>query len=412
MSILRPFRGVLPAEDLAPSIAALPYDVYSSAEARQIVAKNPRSFLKIDRAETQFPEGTAPYSDQVYEKARDTLYQMIAEGSFIQDEAPCYYIYALTMGGRTQTGIVGCASVDDYENGVILRHENTLAEKERDRFRHIDTCSAQTGPIFLAYRPHKKVREILDGVKSTYAPLADFTSSDGIRHQVWRVGSPEHIENISQLFAEISHLYIADGHHRAASAVKVGLKRRAENPGFSGTEEYNFFLSVLFSADELKIYDYNRVVTDMNGYTFDGFLDKIKDGFEITERGTSPCSPSRKGELGLYCGGKWYLLRAGSRLFPGTPVGDLDVSVLQDNILAPVFGITDPKTDPRIRFIGGIRGLEKLQKCADSHRGAAFAMYPTSMDELLAVADAGMLMPPKSTWFEPKLRSGLFIHLF
>lgn len=411
MSIIHPFRGVLPAADLASSIAALPYDVYDSAEARQITDRNPLSFLKIDRAETQFPEGTDPYSDQVYEKARDTLYQMIADGSFIQDETPCYYIYALTMEGRTQTGIVGCASIDDYENSVILRHENTLEEKELDRFRHIDTCSAQTGPIFLAYRADKRLQEILSEIMETETPLFDFTGDDGIRHQVWRIGSPDYIEKISQIFAEIPHLYIADGHHRAASAVKVGLKRRAEDPGFSGREEYNFFLSVLFASDDLKIYDYNRVVIDMNGYTFDEFLDKIKDGFEITEK-DSPCRPQRKGEIGLYGGGKWYLLRADSRLYPGTPVGDLDVSVLQENILAPVFGITNPKNDPRIRFVGGIRGLKELEREADCAGGAAFAMYPTSMDELLAVADAGMLMPPKSTWFEPKLRSGLFIHLF
>ena len=411
MSIIRPFRGVLPAEDLAPSIAALPYDVYSSAEARQITGRNPLSFLKIDRAETQFPEGTDLYSEQVYEKARDTLYGMIADGSFIQDKTPCYYIYALTMDGRTQTGIVGCASIDDYENGVILRHENTLEEKERDRFRHIDTCSAQTGPIFLAYRSNKELQNILIEIKRMESPLFDFTAEDGIRHRVWRIGRPDYIENISQIFAEIPHIYIADGHHRAASAVKVGLKRRTEDPGFSGNEEYNFFLSVLFASDELKIYDYNRVVIDMNGYTFDGFLDKIRSGFEITEK-EGPYRPQRKGEFGLYGDGKWYRLRADARVYPGTPVGDLDVSVLQENILAPVFGITNPKSDPRIRFVGGIRGLKELEREADRTGGAAFAMYPTSMDELLSVADAGMLMPPKSTWFEPKLRSGLFIHLF
>ena len=411
MSIIRPFRGVLPAEDLAPSIAALPYDVYSSAEARQITDRNPLSFLKIDRAETQFPEGTDLYSEQVYEKARDTLYGMIADGSFIQDKTPCYYIYALTMDGRTQTGIVGCASIDDYENGVILRHENTLEEKERDRFRHIDTCSAQTGPIFLAYRSNKELQNILIEIKRMESPLFDFTAEDGIRHRVWRIGRPDYIENISQIFAEIPHLYIADGHHRAASAVKVGLKRRTADPGFSGDEEYNFFLSVLFASDELKIYDYNRVVIDMNGYTFDGFLDKIRSGFEITEK-EGPYRPQRKGEFGLYGDGKWYRLRADARVYPGTPVGDLDVSVLQENILAPVFGITNPKSDPRIRFVGGIRGLKELEREADRTGGAAFAMYPTSMDELLSVADAGMLMPPKSTWFEPKLRSGLFIHLF
>ncbi len=411
MSIIRPFKGIRPAEEFAASIAALPYDVYSSSEARKIVQDNPMSFLRIDRAETLLPEGTDPYSPQVYETARRTLDEMIADGSFIQDVRDCYYIYALTMEGRTQTGLVGCASIDDYINGVILRHENTLAAKEEDRIRHVDACSAQTGPIFLAYRPCPELKSILDSVRQG-RPLYDFTSDDGIRHQVWKIDSREYIDNISHLFGRIPHLYIADGHHRAASAVKVGLKRRAEDPGFTGNEEYNFFLSVLFSSDELRIYDYNRVVVDRNGCTFPEFFDKIKDGFQSEPVPDGPCRPVRKGEFGLYMDGNWYRLNAAPGLFTGDPVNDLDVSVLQDHILGPVFGIRDPKTDPRIRFIGGIRGLNALEQAAGESNGAAFSMYPTSMDELLAVADAGRLMPPKSTWFEPKLRSGLFIHRF
>lgn len=411
MSIIHPFRAIRPSCGLASSIAALPYDVYDSDEARSVVQKNPLSFLKIDRAETQLPEGTDMYSPEVYETARKTLDQMIQEGSFIQDETPCYYVYALTMEGRTQTGLVCCASVDDYLNGTILKHENTLAAKEEDRIRHVDACSAQTGPIFLSYRPDETVRHITDTAKDS-APLYDFVSDDRIRHQVWRIDIPETIDNISQLFEKIPHLYIADGHHRAASAVKAALKRRAEDPDFSGTEEYNYFLSVLFPSDELKIYDYNRVVTDKNGYTFDTFLDKIRDGFEITQIGSAPYHPKAKGEIGLYCDKTWYRMKARPVLFSDDPVKSLDVSILQDNVLDPVFGIQDPKTDPRIRFIGGIRGLSALEQAADSSGGIAFAMYPTSMEELLRVADAGMLMPPKSTWFEPKLRSGLFIHRF
>lgn len=411
MSILRPFRAVRPAEDLASSIAALPYDVYTSEEARRAVGEAPLSFLRIDRAETQFPEGTDIYSDQVYEKARDILNEMISDGSFIQEDSPCYYIYSLTMDGRTQSGVVGCASVDDYLNGVILKHEKTLEEKELDRIRHVDTCSAQTGPIFLAYRADKKLGEIIKNVRLT-PEVYDFTSDDGIRHEVWRIDKMSTIVDISKIFEAIPHLYIADGHHRAASAVKVGLKRRAEDLHFSGTEEYNYFLSVLFPADELAIYDYNRVVTDMNGYTFEQFLDTIKSRFDVALAGVEAVRPQKKGEFGMYADGNWYRVNAKADLFSGDPVKDLDVSVLQDHILSPVLGISDPRTDSRIRFIGGIRGLDALKDAADQTGGIAFAMYPTSMTELMGVADAGLLMPPKSTWFEPKLRSGLFIHRF
>lgn len=411
MSTIRPFRAVRPKAELAASIAALPYDVYSTAEAREVIAEEPLSFLRIDRPETQFPENTDPYSDIVYKKAREILDGMIADGSFIQDENPCFYIYALTMDGRTQNGIVGCASVDDYLNHVILRHENTLEEKETDRIRHVSACSAQTGPIFLTYRPRTELKKIIASVKRSPC-LYDFTASDQVRHQVWRIDQKSEIENISHIFSDISRLYIADGHHRAASAVKAGLQKRAENPDFSGDEEYNYFLSVLFPSDELRIYDYNRVVIDRNGCTFDAFLDKIKDGFKIREVGTEAYRPAHKGEFGLYFRKNWYQLTVSPKLISDDPVKGLDVSILQDHILAPVFGINDPKTDPRIRFIGGIRGLGALEETADASDGMAFSMYPTSMDELLSVADAGMLMPPKSTWFEPKLRSGLFIHRF
>ena len=411
MTTFRPFRAVRPAEDLASSIAALPYDVYSSEEAREAVAANPLSFLKIDRAETQFPEGTDMYSQAVYDRARDTLNEMLADGSFIQEEIACYYLYALTMNGHTQTGIVGCASVDDYQNGIILKHENTLEAKEQDRIRHVETCSAHTGPIFLACRPVSELKLLANQVRRE-TPLYDFTSEDGIRHQVWRIDRPEYIENISHLFTDIPHLYIADGHHRAAPAVKAGLRKRAADPDFSGTEEYNYFLSVVFPSDELNIYDYNRIVTDKNNYTTGQLLDMIKDGFEITRIGSSACRPEHRGEFGMYLDHCWYRLTAKSSLRSDDPVKGLDVSILQDNILSPILGITDPKNDPRIRFSGGIRGLKALEEGADSCGGIAFAMFPTSMDELMAVADAGLLMPPKSTWFEPKLRSGLFIHRF
>lgn len=412
MASIRPFQSVRPAKELASSIAALPYDVYNRKEAKDIVEKNPLSFLKIDRAETQFPSDTDMYSQPVYDKARDTLNEMIDNGSFVKDESPGYYIYALTMNGHTQTGLVGCASIDDYMENRIKKHENTREDKELDRTRHIDTLSAQTGPIFLAYHENVELNQILNAVKKT-DPLYDFTSEDSVRHQVWKISSSENISKITHIFEEIDNIYIADGHHRAASAVKTGLKRREEHPDYSGNEEFNYFLSVLFPAEELHIYDYNRVVADLNGYTFDELLNMIGSGFEITDMGQEVCRPSCKGEIGLYGNGHWYRLQANPSLFSEDPVNSLDVSILQNVVLGPLLGIQNPKTDTRIQFVGGIRGLEALADIVNSRGGgAAFAMYPTSMEELLLVADAGRLMPPKSTWFEPKLRSGFFIHQF
>lgn len=430
MPVIRPFRSVRPAEEKAASIAALPYDVYNRKEAKAAVQKNPLSFLKIDRAETQFPDDTDMYSPQVYERARDTLQEMIADGSFIEDEKPCWYLYALTFEGRTQTGIVGCASIDDYLDGTIRRHEDTKKEKEADRIRHVDTLSAQTGPVFLAYRPHAELKQITETAKKA-APLYDFTADDGVRHQVWKLSL--NLTEIAESFQEIGHIYIADGHHRAVSAVKVGLKRRQEYPDYDGTEEFNYFLCVLFPADELKIYDYNRVVTGWNGHSFEELMERIGKHFDIAELPEQE-HPRQKGCISMYIRGRWYQLTAHAGLYSnvcpdetlpshadtehGAPLGydpadNLDVSILQNKILAPLFGIQDPRTDPRITFVGGIRGLEELVRLADEGpETAAFAMYPTSMDELLTVADSGQLMPPKSTWFEPKLRSGLFIHMF
>lgn len=412
MTVIRPFQGVRPAKELASSIAALPYDVYNREEARDVVKKNPLSFLKIDRAETQFPDDADMYSQAVYDRARDTLDSMTADGSFIQDETKCYYIYALTMDGHTQTGLVGCASIDDYLENRIKKHENTREDKELDRTRHVDTLSAQTGPIFLAYHAVPGLNQILDAVKMT-SPLYDFTSDDMVRHQVWKIESRDNIEQIAHIFEGIDHIYIADGHHRAASAVKAGLKRREEHPGYTGDEEFNYFLSVLFPAEELHIYDYNRIVSDLNGYTFDAFLDMVRSGFEVSEPESEIIRPYGKGEISLYGNGSWYSLKANPFLLSEDPVNGLDVSILQNVVLGPLLGIRDPKTDSRIRFVGGIRGLGALAEAVDNAGdGAAFAMYPTSMEELLRVADAGKLMPPKSTWFEPKLRSGLLIHRF
>lgn len=428
MPIVRPFRSVRPAADKVSAIAALPYDVYDRREAKKAVEGNPLSFLRIDRAETQFSDETDMYSREVYERAKQTLEEMREKGFFIMDEEACYYLYALTYDGHTQTGIVGCASIDDYLNGAIRRHENTKEEKEQDRIRHVDTLNAQTGPIFLTYREQPRLKQIIGMVKEAEA-LYDFISEDDIRHQVWKIsGDQKLIEEIEEIFSNMGSVYIADGHHRAASAVKVGLKRRREYPDYDGTEEFNYFLSVLFPAEELRILDYNRVVTGLNGHTFEELMKKIGEKFHITER-TSAFHPACKGEIAMYGLGTWYLLTVREGLYTGDPVDDLDVSILQNHILEPLLGIRDPKVDLRLRFVGGIRGLEELVRlvdegnpaAADWHGGrdrkgtdtirVAFAMYPTSMEELLAVADSGKLMPPKSTWFEPKLRSGLFIHI-
>ncbi len=406
MTMIRPFCGIHPAPSLAAAIAALPYDVYHRAEATEIVQKNPYSFLKIDRAETQFPPDTDMYSEEVYCRARDTFHAMLSDGSFVQDDTQCFYLYALTMENRTQTGIVGCASIDDYLNSTIRKHENTRAEKELDRIRHIDTLSAQTGPIFLAYRHNPELHQIIRQYKCTH-PLFDFVSEDGIRHQIWKIADKNICGKISAIFETIHSVYIADGHHRAASAVKVGLKRRKEHPDYTGSESFNYFLSVLFPADELKIYDYNRIVEDRNGYSTNELLAALQKDFHITE---NKCAVS-KGSFSMYCDGIWYQLTAKQHLYTSDPVNDLDVSILQNAILQPLLGIEDPKTDSRIQFVGGIYGLKKLIQLVDEKpERLAFAMHPTSMDELFTVADANRLMPPKSTWFEPKLRSGLFIH--
>ena len=350
------------------------------------------------------------YSEQVYKKAHDMLMEAIDDGTFITDKDKAYYVYELTMDGRTQTGIVACASIDDYLNNVIKKHENTRADKELDRINHVDTCSAQTGPIFLAYRANAVISAEVAKAKQK-KPVYSFTAVDGIRHQVWKISSKESVETIENAFAGINQIYIADGHHRAASAVKVGLHRREVNPGYTGNEEFNYFLSVLFPDEELMIMPYNRVVKDLNGLSEEEFMAKIKDKFTVSESSTQ-VAPSKKGEFVMYLGKKWYTLTAKEEILSSDPVAGLDVAVLQNNVLEPLLGIHDPKTDKRIDFVGGIRGLGELERRCSEDCVLAFSMYATSIGELFAVADAGLLMPPKSTWFEPKLRSGLFIHRF
>lgn len=409
MAVVRPFCCVRPNTEVVSRVAALPYDVYNREEAKAEVAKEPLSFLKIDRAETNFDDSVSTYDERVYKKAKELLQGMIEDGTLIEDGDQAYYAYELIMDGRSQTGLVACASVDDYMNQVIKKHENTREDKEIDRITHVDTCSAQTGPIFLAYRSEQVINDIVKKVQKS-TPLYDFTAPDGVTHRVWKIGDKEDVTAIGGAFADINQIYIADGHHRAASAVKVGLKRRKENPGYTGEEEFNYFLSVLFPHDQLMIMDYNRTVKDLNGLEFTEFMDKVGEKFDIVKE-SKPVAPDKKGTYGMYVEGNWYRLTAKPELTEGKDaVGVLDVSVLQDNLLGPILGIGDPRTDKRIDFVGGIRGLSELERRANTDMYLSFSLYPTSITELFDVADNNMLMPPKSTWFEPKLRSGIFIH--
>ncbi len=409
MSVIRPFRAYRPAKGLEDRIAALPYDVYNRAEAKAEVEKEPISFLRIDRAETQFPDTVDTYAEEVYQRAHDTLWDMVDKGQFVQDAKDSYYLYELVMDGRSQVGIVACASIDDYANGIIKKHENTRAEKEADRIHHVDSCNAQTGPIFLAYRANEVINDVVANVMKE-TPVNDFVSPDGIIHRVWVIDEASDVDKIQSAFAAIDEIYIADGHHRAASAVKVGFKRRQENPGYTGDEEFNYFLSVLFPDEQLKILDYNRGVKDLNGMSSEEFLAKVSGIFDVNPIAAEQASPSKKAHFGMYLDGKWYDLAVKEADINDDPVEGLDVSLLQKLLLTPVLGIEDPKTDPRIDFVGGIRGMKELEKRVSEDCAVAFSMYPTSIGELFSVADAGLLMPPKSTWFEPKLRSGLFIH--
>ena len=404
MADIRPFKAIRPCVELADKIAALPYDVYNRAEAVEVVKANPLSFLKIDRAETNFDDSVSTYAPEVYAKAKELIEAMIAEGQFVEDTDSCYYIYRLTMNGRAQSGIVACSSIDDYCNNVIMKHENTREEKEVDRITHISTTNCQTGPIFLAFRDVTSINAVM-AQEQAKEPLYCFTSEDGIEHCVWKISDEENNANLQAAFAMMDKIYIADGHHRCASAVKVGLQRRKEGV----VQESDYFLSVLFPESELKILDYNRVLKDLNGKTVKEILSEIEEHFTV-EEADSAVSPAKKGEFGMILDDKWYKLTIKEEYTSKDAVEGLDVSLLQDYVLDPIFGIKNPKTDNRIDFVGGIRGLTELERRNKVDCSAAFSMYPTSIGELFAVADEGKLMPPKSTWFEPKLRSGLFIH--
>ena len=394
MAVVKPFICIRPNQEVASQVAALPYDVYNRKEAKEAVAGKPLSFLNIDRPETQYGEDFDMYSDKAYETARDMLQAEIQDGTFIRDENKSYFLYELTMDGRVQTGIVACCSIEDYKNNIVKKHENTRAEKEKDRIRHIETVGAQTGPIFIAYRFNQELADIIAEVKKEEC-LYDFTGEDKVRHHVWKI-DPSYNDRIEGIFAGIDSVYIADGHHRAASACKVG-----------GTD---CFLAVLFADSDLKIMAYNRAVKDLNGLSEEEFMAKLGEIYDIAPADAA-VTPGKKGEAGFYLPGRWFTLTLKPEYASADPVKGLDVSLLQDYILDAVLDIKDPRTSDRISFIGGIRGNAELEKLVDKEGyAAAFSMYPTAMSELLSVADAGLLMPPKSTWFEPKLRSGIFIH--
>ena len=404
MALVKPFAAIMPKLGMEERIAALPYDVYNREEAVEVVRNNPDSFLRIDRAETNFGPETDTYADCVYDKAKELINTWIEEGKLVKQDKPMFYIYQEIMNGRPQTGIVGCASVADYENNIIKKHENTLAAKEADRIRHIDTTNMQTGPIFLAFRSNKEIDAFL-AQKTSEKPYYDFISEDGITHKVWLVDDDGEIESVEGYFAAMNAIYIADGHHRCASACKVSAKRHIEGK----VQESDFFMSVLFPENQLKIMDYNRVVKDLNGYDVATFLEELETYCHIGGSDI-PVKPAKKGQVGMYLDGQWFSLEFKTEYLSDDPVEGLDVSILQKYVLDGMLDIKDPKNDKRIDFVGGIRGLEELERRVNSDCRVAFAMYPTDINELFDVADASRLMPPKSTWFEPKLRSGLFLH--
>ena len=412
MAVFKSFRAIRPTADFSAKVAALPYDVMNSDEAREAVKGNPYSFLHVDKAEIDLDKSTDIYDEKVYLKAKENLDSLVDKGICKEDEKPCFYIYRQIMNGRSQTGIVGCASIDDYINNIIKKHEFTRADKEADRIRHVDYCDANTGPIFLTYRKNESISAIVNAYKESNAPVYDFVTDDGITNTVWVIDDKEINGRICEEFGKIDYLYIADGHHRCASAVKVGQKRREANPGYTGSEEFNFFLAVAFPEDELEIMDYNRVMKDLGGYSEEEFIAKLSEKFTVeTYSGQGQYRPTEKHTFGMYLGKKWYKITAKEGTFDeNDPVERLDVSILQNNCITPIFGIEDPRTDKRIDFVGGIRGLGELEKRCEEDMVIAFSMYPTSLEDLMAIADAGEVMPPKSTWFEPKLLSGLFIH--
>ncbi|WP_459129044.1 DUF1015 domain-containing protein [Guggenheimella bovis] len=411
MAIVRPFKAIRPNKQDASKVASLPYDVMNREEAKEMAKGNPKSYLHIVRSEIDLPDSVGDYEPEVYQKAKENLHAFVQNGTMAQDKEPLFYIYRMIMKGRVQTGLVATTSIDEYLSNDIKKHEFTREEKEQDRIRHFDVTDANTEPIFLAYRHNDKIETLMNDFIKFHDPDYDFTTEDGITHIFWAITDRETNEQIEQEFKQIPALYIADGHHRSASSAKVGMKRREENPNYKGDEEFNFFMSVLFSDKDLFIMDYNRVLKDLNGLSEAEFMERVKEKFIVTDAPEAPFKPSKKHHFGMFMDGKWYELEAKKEIIKNDPIGSLDVSILQENLLNPILGIGDPRTDKRIDFVGGIRGLNELERRATTDMKVAFSMYPTTMEDLLSIADNNLIMPPKSTWFEPKLRSGLFVHL-
>lgn len=412
MAKIKAFKGIRPASDKIKKVASPPYDVLNSAEARELAKGNPDSFLHVVKPEIDLPEDIDVYNNAVYKKGKENLDNLIKNKVLIQDDKPSFYLYRLVMGNIDQIGIVAGASISDYKNGVIKKHEFTRAKKEADRVKHVETLNANTGPVFLTYR----AREDLNNLVSKYIendPVYDFEAEDGIQHTIWKIDEDEILMEISEIFADIENLYVADGHHRSASGTIVGQRKKEKNPNHTGREEYNYFLSVIFPHDQLYIMDYNRIVKDLNGLSTSEFLNKIEEKFEVESYSTSDSyHPEGLHYFGMYLDGNWYKLKAKKDSFSNNdPVESLDVSILMKNLLSPILGIGDPRKDERIDFIGGIRGLKELSRRVDEGEAVAFSMYPTSIEQLMKIADADKVMPPKSTWFEPKLRSGVITHL-
>jgi uncharacterized protein (DUF1015 family) len=412
MAKIIPFKGLRPKNSIAPQLATLPYDVVSVDEARQY-KKDPYHFYHVTRSEIDLPENVDVHSSQVYEKAKENLDQFISQKIMIQDAEPCYYIYELVMNGRSQTGLVCASSCDDYFNGVIKKHEFTRPEKELDRINHIKTTHAQTGIVFLAYNDQEDVQQIIDGWKKSHKPTYDFVSEDGIRHIFWVMDDYAKVSRITNLFDnEVPATYIADGHHRAASAGKVCMEMRDAGMSITGDESFNYFITAIFPESQLKIMDYNRVVKDLNGLSEAEFLKALEAEFTIEKIGNNAYQPVKPHEFGMYLNHNWYKLTVKAGTFNTDPVGILDVTILQQNVLSKILDIHDPRTDKRVDFVGGIRGMKALEKRVDSgEMEAAFSCYPVSIQQLFAIADSGNVMPPKSTWFEPKTRDGLVVYL-
>ncbi|MEG0291983.1 MAG: DUF1015 family protein [Anaerovoracaceae bacterium] len=411
MAIVRPFMAVRPSRAYVEKVIALPYDVMNTEEARDMAKGNPYSFLNVSRAEINLEKGANPYAREVYEKSKETISQFLEKGIFVKESKPMIYVYRQTMGEYVQTGIVACVSIDEYKNNIIKKHELTRVDKEKDRINHFDICNANTEPVFLTYRDNKKIRSLIESYISNHGKEYDITTDDNVRHEFWAVSNDNVISGICGLFMTIPAFYIADGHHRTASAYKVGMKRREENPEYTGREEFNYFMAAIFPDEDLKIFDYNRVIKDLNGNTIDEFINKVEEaGFEVTKKGTEPFRPERKTQFGMFLDKNWYCVELKPGNKPEGLIEGLDVAILQDKILNPILGIEDPRTDKRIDFIGGIRGLAELEKRATTDMKVAFAVHPVDINDILEVSDNGLTMPPKSTWFEPKLASGLFLH--